>query len=175
MARRVKFVPHYSKSDESWFVSIPPSLSKTGKRARLFFKNRAEALRASRRLKERHAKFGVSLSNLDPVRLGEASEAYKLLDAQNRPYSLLSIVREVNIQRTAQQTRSKSTPDVFWEYIESKGYLSQIHKDQIRTIAKKFGDSPISDVESSHLEQLLSPLSDGSRNRYLSLWNLAQS
>jgi len=95
MARRVKFVPHYSKSDESWFVSIPPSLSKTGKRARLFFKNRAEALRASRRLKERHAKFGVSLSNLDPVRLGEASEAYKLLDAQNRPYSLLSIVREV--------------------------------------------------------------------------------
>jgi hypothetical protein len=43
----------------------------------------------------RHKKFGVSLTNLDPVRLGEASEAYKLSGRAQKghwcPFSLLSI------------------------------------------------------------------------------------
>jgi hypothetical protein len=93
MAKRVRFIPTYDALHNRWSLNIPAKFSKTGKRARLFFKERGDALQAARRLKERHEKFGVSLSNLDPVRLGEASEAYKLLDAQNRPYSLLSIIR----------------------------------------------------------------------------------
>ena len=61
-------------------------------------------MRAARKLKERHKKFGVSLSNLDPVRLGEASEAYKLLDAHQSslvgeltPLSTCSLARPPNI------------------------------------------------------------------------------
>ena len=94
MARRVKFNPHWSQSDQAWFVSIPPKLSKTGKRARLFFKSKDDALRAADRLKARQEKFGSSLANLDPVRLGESAEAYKRLDALGRPYNLLAIVQD---------------------------------------------------------------------------------
>jgi hypothetical protein len=101
MPRRVKFNPHGSQSDEAWFVSIPPNLSKTGKRSRLFFKSKDDALRAADRLKERQEKFGSSLASLDPVRLGEAAEAFKRLDALGSPYSLLVIVQEDTADRPA--------------------------------------------------------------------------
>jgi len=76
MSKPIKFVPYFNQSLNYWTVHIPPSLSKTGKRARLYFKDKEAAIRASHRLKERHKKFGVSLASLDPPRLAEASEAY---------------------------------------------------------------------------------------------------
>jgi hypothetical protein len=91
MSKRVRFTPKFSPALDRWVLNIPANLSKTGKRARLFFKDRHKAMVAAHRLKERHSKFGVSLSNLDPVRLGEASEDYKLLDAHKGDLSLLSM------------------------------------------------------------------------------------
>ena len=93
MPRPVRFNPQWSDQTRSWYVSIPPSLSSSGKRQRLFFEDRKDALRCAETLKDQHRKFGTSLSNLDPVRLGEASEVYKLLDSTGKPYSLISIIR----------------------------------------------------------------------------------
>jgi len=170
MARPVKFLPHWSESDQAWFVSIPPKLSKTGKRARLFFKDKHDALRAASNLKERHQKFGVSLSSIDPIRLTEASEAYKRLDALGRPYSLLSIVQDW-IYRTEAKSRSKTILETFDAYVEAKGHLSAVHRQQILTVKHRFEQIgtavPISDLEPKHIEQVLSPLASGSRNRYL--------
>ena len=106
MPKRVRFSPKYSESLNRWVLNIPPNLSKTGKRARLFFDDREEALKAARRMKERHQKFGASLATLDPVRLGEASEAYKLLKSYKERtgvnLTLLSVVRHF-LAREAQK------------------------------------------------------------------------
>jgi site-specific recombinase XerD len=168
MPRPVRFNPQWSDQTRSWYVSIPPKLSPTGKRQRLFFEDRKDALRCTERLKERHRKFGTSLSNLDVVRLGEASEVYKLLDATGKPYSLISIVRE-SIERTKQKDRSVTACEAFQAYLDSKPNLSEIHRDQIQTVAMKFRDiaSQISEVEPRQLEEVLSPLGKGSRNRHL--------
>jgi hypothetical protein len=111
MSRRVRFTPYFDKQTKKWSVSIPPQLSKTGKRARLFYDTREEALRDSRTLKDRQQKFGVSLSNLDPVRLGEASEAYKRLDALGTSYSLISIV-----QGSLSRPDRKTVLGAFWTF-----------------------------------------------------------
>jgi len=94
MARSVNFIPYWSETAKAWSISIPPKLSKTGKRARLFFKSKDDALQAASRVKEQHQKFGVSLASLDPIRLTEALETFKRLDALKRPYSLLAIVQD---------------------------------------------------------------------------------
>jgi integrase len=167
MSRRVRFTPYFDKQTKKWSVSIPPQLSKTGKRARLFYDTREEALRDSRRLKERQQKFGVSLSSLDPVRMGEASEAYKRLDALGTSYSLISIVQGY-IEQTRQKDRSRGILDVFNAYLEAKAHLDAVSKQQIGTVRDKFKtDISIAEITTDHLEQILSPLSGGTRNRYL--------
>ncbi|MBV8214327.1 MAG: hypothetical protein JOZ08_14020, partial [Verrucomicrobia bacterium] len=133
VARRVKFKVRYSEREKAWVLSIPPKLSKTGKRARLFYKDKDKATQAATRLKERNQKFGVSLANLDPVRLGEASECWKLLDASGKHPSLIAIVRE-HLARDKQRAQSQSLDACFEQYLESKPLLSDIHRSQIKSV-----------------------------------------
>jgi integrase len=61
-----------------------------------------------------------------------------------------------------------SLTQAFQAYLDSKPNLSQVHRDQIGYVAKKFKDlSEISDVEPKDLERVFSSLSGGTRNRYL--------
>jgi integrase len=179
MSKPIKFVPYFNQSLNYWTVHIPPSLSKTGKRARLYFKDKEAAIRASHRLKERHKKFGVSLASLDPPRLAEASEAYKLLDAQNRPYSLLSIVRAY-IDRETQKNRCIAFYDLFTQYLEAHEHHSLTHKQQILSMLRKFKpfwEKPVSEIESEQIEKILSSLAGSTRNRFIrtlsAIWNFA--
>jgi hypothetical protein len=47
-----------------WELSIPPELSETGKRHRMFFATEREARAAAEHIKVRKANFGTSLGNL---------------------------------------------------------------------------------------------------------------
>src|SRR5271166_970136 len=94
MPKRISFKPTFSASINRWVLNIPASLSKTGRRARLFFEDKESAQAAASRLRLRHSKFATSLRSLDPIRLSEAQSVYELLDALKRPYSLSAIVRQ---------------------------------------------------------------------------------
>lgn len=168
MPRRVRFSPYFDKRLNRWVVSIPPNLSKTGKRQRIFYKNYSDAIRSARRLKERHQKFGVSLKSLDPIRLGEASEIYKLLDQSGLPYNLFEIIRGW-IDQTKARTSSKTIWEAFEGYLKDKPHLSAVHRSQIKTVGEKFKESKtaLSDLEARHLESILAPLSVGTKNRYI--------
>jgi hypothetical protein len=72
MPKRTKFKPSFSAALNRWVLNIPESLSKTGKRARLFFEDKESANAAATRLRMRHSKFATSLRSLDPIRLAEA-------------------------------------------------------------------------------------------------------
>lgn len=169
MSRPVRFAPYFDQQSKRWSISIPSKLSKTGRRQRLFYRTRDKAVKAARRLKERHEKFGVSLSNLDPVRLGEASEAYKLLDGLKPSPGLLPVVREW-LAWKQRQSSSKPFLDVFSDFLESRPNLSQAHHDQIRNVKDKLEPLHkmlVADITPAKIQEMLSPLSGGTRNRYL--------
>jgi integrase len=113
------------------------------------------------------------------VRLGEAAEAYKLLDAQHRPYSLLSIVR-AHISREEQKNRSIKFYDLFMQYLDVHQHHSAMHKEQILSMLKRFKqlwETPVSEIEAEVLQKLIQPLSGATRNRYIrtlsAIWNFA--
>ena len=62
-----------------WCVSIPPYLSSTAKRQRLYFATRDDALRECDRLRVRKDNFGISLTSMTASRIAEAAEVYNLL------------------------------------------------------------------------------------------------
>lgn len=165
----VRFAPHYDSRSRRWILNIPARFSKTGKRARLFYPDKDTALNAALKLRERRNKFGVSLSNLDPVRLGEASEAYKLLDSLDSSPGLLPVVREW-IAFKKRQSTSKTILDVFQAYLDSHPHLAKGHTDQIRNAKDKLKPLHkvlVSDITSSEISENLSSLSPSTRNRYM--------
>jgi integrase len=177
MPKRIGFKPSFSSALNRWVLNVPESLSKTGKRARLFFDDKESAQAAAARLRMRHSRFATSLRSLDPVRLAEAQSVYSLLDALKRPYSLSAIVRQW-IDRDAQKNRSVSLADLFKAYIASKPHLSEIHRRQIgyaleRLRKAKLDGMAVSEIESSNLESVLSEMKGGTKNRYLRILRAA--
>jgi integrase len=136
-------------------VDVPPHLSDTRKRKRLFFETEKAAKTECEKLKARKDNFGISLTAMTPARITEASEAYKLLEPHG--IGLLDAVR--GFLDTHQQ-RSASIPlgRLFDLYIEakakrSKPYLTQLTwaNDRFRTLR----DRLVSDITVRDLDALL--------------------
>ena len=172
MPKFAKFHPKFSSGIGQWVLNIPANLSKTGKRQRMFFKDRKDAIRAAHRVRERNQKFGISLSNLDPVRLGECSEAYRLLDSFKERVglnlSLLSCVREA-VQRYEDENSSVSLQALFEEYLATREHLSDAHCNTLVAVSRRFEkiEEKVCSVSPDTLAPILDQLSNSTKNRYL--------
>jgi hypothetical protein len=137
----------------AWCVNVPEELSETGKRRQLFFGTKREAEGECERLKARKDNFGNSLSALSPVRIAEASEAYKLLEQRHAGDSLLGIVRQYLAQHDL-RSQSVSLANLFEEYASAKShrtkkYLAEINK--ARYPVKELLDRLICDIAPAEL------------------------
>ena len=102
--------------------------------------------------------------------MGEASEAYNLLDAHLKATgddtSLLAITKDY-LTRYRERHQSISLDALFSEYWESKEHLSKIHRKQILYAKHRF----------NQLQEVLDDLSAGTQNRYIrllkSMWAFA--
>jgi len=172
MPKFAKFHPKFSSSIGQWVLNIPANLSKTGKRQRMFFKDRKDAIRAAHRVRERNQKFGISLSNLDPVRLGESSEAYKLLDSFKERTGLnvgvLSCVREYLARHEAENS-SVTLPELFRLYRESREHVSDAHQNTLRSVERKFADLnlKVCSLSPEDLKPILDEFTNSTKNRYI--------
>jgi len=161
-----------------WVLNVPPELSETGKRQRLFYATEREAKVESERLKARADNFGLSLSTMTAARIAEASEAYKLLDPLN-----VSLLVAVRAHVAILKARSASVPfgDAFDRFLELKKNKSYDYKKEIQHTKASFESllqKPICDVLPSDLEPVLDKLPPSSRNakmrRLRTLFNIAK-
>lgn len=173
MAKQAKHKAKYIKTLKRWTVNVPPELSPTGRRQRKFFEDEKEAWEFADNQKERAEKFGKELSNLTRPRLHESSEVYRLCDAQNKPYSLLGIVRDYWEQQN-EENPSISLVGLLEEYFEKKlkDRIGEDYQTQLTTLRNnvsksEFAQYPVSDLRSSHLETLLREYSISTHNRVL--------
>lgn len=175
MARVATLKPKEVKSRKlkglnAWCLNIPPHLSETGKRERLFFETKSDAAAEAEKLKTRRDNFGISLTAMTPARIAEAAEAYKLLDGTS--FNLLGAVHGF---MAVQKVRNASITflELFNLFLEAKKDRNQQYLRELRITRDRFPqlhDRLVSDLSYRELEPLLMKISPGGRNpvmRYL--------
>jgi integrase len=128
-----------------------------------------EAETAADQIKARQRNFGSTLEQLSPVRISEAAEAYKLLDASESKVSLLSVVRH-HLHQEAKRSASLELSALFQQYVENKGTTSHHHRRKLNnTLARfsKLGAVKITDLEHPSFEPILNKLTDSMYNAEL--------
>src|SRR6476619_7598941 len=107
-----------------WCVNVPPALSSTGERQRLFFANRIEAENECERLKTRRINFGHSLNSLSPARIAEASACFQRLDREAPNITLTAALTDF---LESHHSRKASVPmSTLWDqFIATKSGASQ--------------------------------------------------
>jgi integrase len=179
MARVASLKPYKSKTSPNcpWCVDVPPHLSDSGKRKRLFFETERLAKGECEKLKTRKDNFGISLVSLTPARIAVAAEAYKLLEPHR--IDLLDAVRS-HLQSLSQRQGSISFGGAFDQFLELKQKKSPKYQSEIKQARDKFKpllDRLICDIKPDELEEILAKLPPASRNakmrRLRSVFNLA--
>jgi integrase len=166
MPRSPSLKPYRSTTSPNrpFCVDVPPLLSHTGKRHRLFFPTQQEAKVVCEKLKTRRDNFGVSLTAMSPARIAKAAEAYRLLDPLE--VDLLDAVRSY-INAHKQRAASIEFLKLCNQYIDSRQGRHPGHLQGLRNCRDRFPSLHarlVSDIGHRDLEPLLSPISPGGRN-----------
>jgi integrase len=154
----------------SWCLNVPAELSPTGKRQQLFFDLKKDAQTEVETLEARRDNFGVSLTEMTPARIAEASEAYKRLEGQS-----ISLLDAVGMALALHKDRNSSLPfgELFDLYLARIQKRSAKHRDSMRQTKERFPSlhkSLACDVTPKMLDELLLPLPPASRDLAMRHW-----
>ena len=162
MARYKALVPVWDSQRLMWRLTIPATVSITGKQAKRWFDSRKKALAEVDRLKQHQKQVGSSAKLLDAGRIIEASDAWSELDKafhqrnQTAPPGALRRIVQQEIKLMHQQDKSITVEQLFSSYdlklqrthksdnyrkqfVWLKGYLDLVHQ-------KKVSDLRLSDI-----------------------------
>ena len=175
MPRISSLEPHKVASRETagkapWCLNVPAELSSTGKRQQLFFNLKKEAEAEAETLEARRENFGVSLTEMTPVRIAEAAEAFKRLEGH--PISLLDAV---GMALALHKDRNSSLPfgELFDLYLARIQKRSAKHRDSMRQTRERFPKlhkTLACDITPKMLDELLVPLPPASRDLVMRHW-----
>jgi integrase len=126
--RKVKSRARIDKAP--WCVNVPPELSETGKRQRLFFDTERAADAECERLKAKRHNLNASQSKLSAPRLIEAARCFELLE--DFPDLSLEAVVRTGLDIYKQRNASLPFGKLFDQFIESKKHRSQKYLIQLR-------------------------------------------
>ncbi len=154
-----------------WYLSIPPNLSDSGERRRLFFDTEREAKAQAEHFKTRRHNFGASLGNLTSAQIVEAAECHELL-AEFPDVTLKDAVLHYR-QTLYGRAKSVTFLDLFNRYLDFKQKRSEKYLKELRITRDRFGGLHsilVCDITHETLEPLLLPLPPGSRNAVMRYW-----
>src|SRR3979490_1986569 len=107
-----------------WLLSVPPALSGTGKRQKLYFTTKDEADEAAEIYHVNRTNGDASLKSLTPTGILEAAEAYKIL--RESPFAntvtLTDCVRTA-IEFYAGQAKSVTFAFLCEKYLEARSHV----------------------------------------------------
>jgi integrase len=150
-----------------WYISIPPSLSETGKRRRVYFASRHLALGEAERLKSRRDNFGVSLGSLTSAQIVEAADCF----AQLAAHPGLSLAEAVRGYLEILATRKASIPfgELFRQFLQAKAGKSAPYLNHLKWARNAFeplADRLACDITVRELEAILEPLRPSVRDAF---------
>ena len=173
MARLPKF--KVRKRGKSWMVEVGATVSKNGKRQRLFFKTRAEANARAVQLREEHFKFGAAAHKLPHELQIDAVKAAQILE----PYgtSLAEAARHFAEWRE-RQSKSIEFAALFDLYLEGRDLSERTVRGIRQTVNRLtpyFGGKLICDISANDIREALDSegLSPRGRNSFRQVMSAA--
>lgn len=160
----IRSTPDRSKP---WCIEVSAPNSETGKRQRLFFRTKEEALTKQADLRAHRRQHGETYRNLPPQVVADATRALKILGKW--PGATLLEAARVFAQQKELETRSDTLAEVLDAYYEAREsarstrYVDQI--DQIRKrLSARAGDVSVGTLDSGALDEILEEKSPWTRN-----------
>lgn len=166
--REPKFViSNHPGRAKPWKIEVSAPNSETGKRQRLFFKTKDEALVKQAELRQARRQHGETYRSLPPDVVADATRAIKLL--RRWPGStLLEAAQAFNEQKTL-EAKSDTVGQILDAYYEEKEtsrsprYVGQI--DQVRKrLSDRAGSIPVGTLDSGAISEILEEDSPHTRN-----------
>jgi integrase len=152
-----------------WCVNVPPELSSTGERQRLFFANRIEAANECERLKTRQVNFGHSLSSLSAARIAEASACFQRLDRE-APGITLTAALTGFLESHRARTASIPMATLWDQFIATKSTASVPYKQKLNSTARRLKTLRgmiASDITPKDIEYAITGFPPSSKNAVL--------
>jgi hypothetical protein len=153
-------------------LSIPPSLSQSGRRERKYFSTKEEADGEAITIENRHRTHGEMIDEITSAQLSQALQAFKLLDESGVNAHLPTIVEEW-IQTHKARTASATFLNLFDEFLEAKRDRDPQYLRELRITRDRWPQLHsliVSDITGRDLAPLISKLSPGARNPILRYW-----
>lgn len=182
MPRIPKFKPTRTATGRKpWFISVPPGMTASGKRERLFFTTRDQADQAAAAIREKHRMHGANACSIPPSLAAAAATAADIL----KPYgaSLIDAARAYAAARDAEQA-SYPTAEALDAWIEeiSPGLRPRSVKSYKHTatrMAAAFGSRLLCTLTADELKACLMPpgtpptAANGRHRNGRAFWNWA--
>lgn len=171
MGRQAKLEPvriESSLRNKPWMLRIPPDLSQTGMREKLYFATEAEALIEANRLRGIRQVSERGATNLSGNQINDASLAFEKLQNFAPDLTLLEVVREWekiycqrNKSRTFRETRDEWFADPVNRVLSAK-YLKSV--EQYFERFAPLHDLLMCDIAPSDLSRIYNTFTPSSRN-----------
>ncbi len=166
--REAKFtIRKDEKRNKPWCMEVSAAHSETGKRQRLYFATKEEAIVKQSELRATKRQHGETFRSLSPTVVADATRALKIIDAW--PGATLLEAARVFSELREQESRSDTIQQVLDAYYEEKEmmrsprYVNQI--DQVRNrLGARAGNIPVAGLDSGSLDEILEEDSAHTRN-----------
>ncbi len=176
---RFHLEPHPDKSG-TWRLNVPASISPSGKRQRLFFKQHWEARAAAKSFRQHYNEFGLSSVALSPSRRIESAECWQMLDEVSNsapPGSMREIITKA-VKAMRESSKSITLDELFDLYVEkmkrigrSANYIQQI--GYARKAFEFWNTTMIPEISPGNIDFCTKSMSSGARNGHLAILRTA--
>jgi integrase len=171
MPRPLRLKP-IKTSDERWLLDIPATLSDTGSRQRLYFRNLDTARLKASELRARQHNLRIESEDFPELLRVDALKAIDHLRSVDAEATLFDAAK-LYVADYQQKSRSVSFAQLFDLYLELKSHRSNVYRKELLITKNRlsmFHDIKVYDLESAKLEKVLAKFPPAARNavmRYL--------
>lgn len=170
MPRSASLEPKKDTKRGRWWISIPPTLSGTGRRQKRYFKTKEAAQGEAQRIKVRKENHGTDRRLLSPADEIQAASALKLLREAQCETQLTVIVGKY-LQRLSENLTSKRFDEAWDAYINrSDKNISAPHRRSLKATKNRLAalhEKLVSDISAREIDQALKGASASYRNSLL--------
>ena len=151
--------PVWHKSRDRWLLSVPPKLSPTGKRQRLFFAREKDALAEGKRLAAVRRAYGQAGSVLPAESHVDATKALRILDGNGTLTEAARLWVATQTARKASVTVEQACER--WKAANTKGWSARYSTEvraTTRRVCDAIGSRMVCDIKHGDMEPLLAKL-----------------
>lgn len=159
--------------NKPWMLYVPPYLSETGLRQKLYFASKQEAEQKATEFKVEKKRQTQAIHNLNEFDARQAQAMFRLLENSGLDIPALEVFKK-GIESFTIQTKSRTFEDLVTEYVSKKSHLKPRYIQDIRSYSHRFPkiqDRHVCDLNQEDFSEVYKDFGDSSRNTFLNIFS----